>query len=254
MRITIDTDAKTIVDEITGKTTQLYSTEGFEAISKLWLKVGWNEKHVYTFSWMGRPIIQLPEDMIRVQEAIFQVRPTVIIETGIAHGGSLIYSASLLKMMDIDGRVIGVDIDIRPHNRKAIEEHPLFPYITLIEGSSVAPDIVAQVKGRVRPEDKVLIVLDSNHSRQHVADELEAYCELVTKGSYIVATDGIMQDVYDVPRGTPSWDKDNPVTAAHEFLERHQEFVLEAPPWLFNESDLTTSINTHYPDAWLKRT
>ncbi|MFN0279625.1 MAG: cephalosporin hydroxylase family protein [Pyrinomonadaceae bacterium] len=254
MRITIDTNANNIVDDSTGDTIQLYSAEGFETISKLWLKVGWNEKHVYTFSWMGRPIIQLPEDMIRVQEAIFQVRPTVIIETGIAHGGSLIYSASLLKMMDIDGRVIGVDIDIRPHNRKAIEEHQLFQYITLIEGSSVASDIVAQVKNLVGPEDNVLIILDSNHSRQHVADELEAYSDLVTKGSYIVATDGIMQDVYDVPRGTPSWQEDNPVTAVREFLERHPEFVLEAPPWLFNESELTQNINTHYPDAWLKRT
>ncbi|MBP6004846.1 MAG: cephalosporin hydroxylase family protein [Pyrinomonadaceae bacterium] len=253
MKITIDTDAGTIVDDTTGDTIQLFSTQGFEAISKLWLKVGWNEKHVYTFSWMGRPIIQLPEDMIRVQEAIFQVRPTVIIETGIAHGGSLIYSASLLKMMGIDGRVIGVDIEIRPHNRKAIEEHQLFSYITLIEGSSVATDIVAQVKSLVGPDDRVLIILDSNHSRQHVGDELEAYCDLVTKGSYIVATDGIMQEVFDVPRGTPSWDKDNPVTAAHEFLERHPEFVLETPPWLFNESELTQNINTHYPDAWLKR-
>lgn len=253
MKITIDTDGQSIYNEQSGETLPLYSTEGFEIISKLWLKVGWNEKHVYTFSWMGRPIIQLPEDMIRVQEAIFQIKPTVIIETGIAHGGSLIYSASLLKTMGIEGRVIGVDIEIRPHNRKAIEEHFLFPYITLIEGSSTAPEIVGQVKSLIEPNDKVLVILDSNHSRRHVLDELEAYCDLVSRGSYIVATDGIMREVYDVPRGISSWDEDNPVSAAHDFLNRHSEFVLETPPWLFNESDLSKNINTHYPDAWLKR-
>lgn len=253
MKLTIDTNEQTILNEENGESISLYSTEGFKAISKLWLKVGWNEKHVYTFSWMGRPIIQLPEDMIRVQEAIFQVKPTVIVETGIAHGGSLIYSASLLKTMDIAGRVIGVDIEIRPHNRKAIEEHFLFPYITLIEGSSTAPEIVRQVKDLINPDDVVLVILDSNHSRQHVLDELDAYCDLVTKGSYIVATDGIMQDVYDVPRGTANWDKDNPVSAAHDFLANHPEFTLENPQWLFNESELNENINTHYPDAWLRR-
>ena len=253
MKITIDTDGQSIYNEQSGETLSLYSTAGFEIISKLWLKVGWNEKHIYTFSWMGRPIIQLPEDMIRVQEAIFQVKPTVIIETGIAHGGSLIYSASLLKTMGIEGRVIGVDIEIRPHNRKAIEEHFLFPYITLIEGSSTAPEIVGQVKSLIEPNDKVLVILDSNHSRQHVSDELESYCGLVSKGSYIVATDGIMREVFDVPRGTCSWNEDNPVSAAHDFLANHPEFVLEKPEWLFNESDLSENINTHYPDAWLKR-
>lgn len=253
MKINIDTDKQTIFNEENGETLQLYSTEGFKTISKIWMKVGWNEKHIYTFSWMGRPIIQLPEDMIRVQEAIFQVKPTVIVETGIAHGGSLIYSASLLKMMGIEGRVIGVDIEIRPHNREAIEEHFLFPYITMIEGSSTAPEIVSQVEDLIKSDDKVLVILDSNHLRQHVYDELEAYCDLVTKDSYIVATDGIMQEVYDVPRGTLSWDKDNPVTAVHDFLAKHSEFVLETPEWLFNESDLNTNINTHYPDAWLKR-
>lgn len=253
VKITIDTDKGTIHNEENGVSTPLYSVEGFKTISNIWLKVGWNERHVYTFSWMGRPIIQLPEDMVRVQEAIYQIQPTVIIETGIAHGGSLIYSAGLLKMMEIEGRVIGVDIEIRPHNMKAIEEHLLFPLITLIEGSSTDPDIVAKVKQQVKPEDKVLIILDSNHSRQHVLDELEAYCGLVTKDSYIVATDGIMRDVYDVPRGTSSWDTDNPVSAAHDFLKDHREFVLESPAWPFNESEFTDNINTHYPDAWLRR-
>lgn len=253
MKITIDTEKQTIFDETKGESVPLYSSEGFKIISKIWLKVGWNEKHVYTFSWMGRPIIQLPEDMIRVQEAVFQVKPTVIVETGIAHGGSLIYSASLLKTMGIEGQVIGVDIEIRPHNRKAIEDHFLFPYITMIEGSSTAPEIVQQVKDKIKPDDKVLVILDSNHLRDHVYNELEAYCGLVSKDSYIVATDGIMQDVYDVPRGTSSWNTDNPVSAVQDFLKKHPEFVLETPKWLFNESDLSENTNTHYPDAWLRK-
>ena len=253
MKISIDTEKQVITNQESGETTPLYSKEGFEAVSKIWLKVGWNEKHIYTFTWMGRPIIQLPEDMIRVQEAIFQIKPTVILETGIAHGGSLIDSASLLKTMEIKGRVIGVDIEIRPHNRKAIEEHFLFPYITLIEGNSVAPEIVEQVKSQIKPDDKVIVFLDSNHSRQHVLDELEAYCDLVSKDSYIVATDGIMEDLIDVPRGTASWDRDNPVEAVHDFLKTHPEFVQEEPGWLFNESALQSNINTHWNQAWLRR-
>lgn len=252
MRITIDTEEQTITDD-TDKKIPLYSTEGFEAVSSLWLKVGWNQKHVYTFSWMGRPIIQLPEDMVRAQEAIFQIKPTVIIETGIAHGGSLIYNAGLLKTMGIDGRVIGVDIEIRAHNRKAIEEHFLFPYITLVEGSSTDPGIVGRVAESIRPDDKVIVFLDSNHSKAHVLAELEAYCDMVTPGSYIVATDGVMLTVADVPRAGENWDEDNPVAAVREFLKTHPEFEPEEPKWPFNESELGRNINTHWNEAWLKR-
>src|SRR5512143_3749778 len=137
MRITIDTEAQTLhCDDAAGsRTLPLYSDRAFELLSRQWLKVGWNQKYPYTFSWMGRPIIQLPEDIVRIQEVVYRVKPDVVIETGVAHGGSLILSASLCKLLG-NGRVIGVDIDIRPHNRKAIEAHELFPLITLIEGSS----------------------------------------------------------------------------------------------------------------------
>jgi cephalosporin hydroxylase len=250
---------KLIIDTITGEITGdgekvgLYTDEGFKILSKLWLKVGWNQKHIYTFTWLGRPIIQLPEDMIRMQEAVFQIKPTLIIETGIAHGGSLIFNASLLKAMGIEGRVIGIDIDIRAHNRKAIEEHFLFPYITLIEGSSVAPEVVEQVRNLVKPDDVVLVILDSNHLKAHVLAELEAYAPMVTKNSYIVATDGIMRDLTDVPRGLPEWENNTPADAAREFAASRPEFALDTPDWLFNESNLTENINTHYPEAWLKR-
>ncbi len=190
MKLILDTEAKTLTMDDAGQTKvlDLYSKAAFEAISREWVRVGWNQKYQYTFSWMGRPVIQLPDDMIRMQEAIFQIKPDVIIETGVAHGGSLIFYSSLCKAME-KGRVIGIDIEIRLHNRAAIEAHPLSDRITLIEGSSTAPEIVAQVKSLVKPGETVLVILDSNHSYAHVADELEAYADLVTPGSYIVATD-----------------------------------------------------------------
>ena len=253
MKITIDTEQNTLVYDENGqqKFLGLYTKEAFELISSYWVKIGWDQKYAYNFTWMGRPIIQLPEDMIRIQEVIYQVKPDVIIETGIAHGGSLIYYASLFKAMG-KGRVIGVDIEIRPHNRKAIEEHELFPLITLIEGSSTDSAILNQVKSLVSPGEVVLIILDSNHTKAHVADELEAYHDLVTPGSYLVATDGIMKDLYDVPRGNPEWIWDHPTAAAAEFAEKHPEFVLEQPKWPFRESDLTENV-THWPGAWLRR-
>ena len=253
MKLVIDTKQKTLTYHEDDADTQLelYSEQAFELLSKVWLKVGWNQKYVYTFSWMGRPIIQLPDDLLRIQEVIYQIRPDVIIETGIAHGGSLVFYASLLKAMG-RGRVIGVDVEIRPHNRKAIEAHELFSLISLVDGSSVDPDIVQQVKMMVRPGEKVLVILDSNHTHAHVLEELEAYHSLVTPGFYLVATDGIMQDVHDTPRGRPEWAENNPASAALEFVLRHPEFVIEQPPRVFNESELTNNI-THWPGAWLKR-
>ncbi len=253
MRLIVDTDTRELRIEQAGsvETIPLYSREAFERISDEWVRVGWDQKYSYTFSWMGRPIIQLPEDMIRIQEVLYAVRPDVIIETGVAHGGSLVYYASLCKAMD-RGRVIGVDIEIRPHNRKAIEEHPLSSRIALIEGSSTDAATVATVRSHLRLGETVLILLDSNHSRDHVAAELEAYAPLVSVGSYLVATDGIMREVAGVPHGQPSWMEDNPASAAHDFAARHPEFVLEQPEWPFNESALTRNV-THWPDAWLRR-
>jgi cephalosporin hydroxylase len=254
MKITIDTELKRLVQETAEDRIELdlYSKQAFEIISQQWLKVGWNEKYPYTFTWMGRPIIQLPEDMIRMQEVIYRIRPDVIIETGVAHGGSLIYYASLCKAMET-GRVVGIDIEIRPHNRKAIEHHELSQFITLIEGSSISSDVVHEVQSLVREGESVLVILDSNHSKQHVMEELELYHGLVTQGSYIVATDGSMKDLYDVPRGKAEWTWDQPTAAALAFATKHPEFLIEQPPWPFNESKLTDNI-THWPGAWLRRT
>jgi cephalosporin hydroxylase len=253
LRVAIDTDRKTleVIDGDRSRTMPLYSKEAFEIVSREWVRIGWNEKYPYTFSWMGRPVIQLPEDMIRIQEVIYAVKPDVILETGIAHGGSLIFYASLCKAMEA-GRVIGIDIEIRPHNRAAIEAHELSPYVTLIEGSSTDPLTVERARALIRPGETALVILDSCHTKDHVAAELAAYATFVSPGSYIVATDGVMRDVADAPRGKAEWSWDNPSEAAAEFAAANPEFVLADPARPFNESDLTEPV-THWPGAWLRR-
>ena len=253
MEVAVDTDLNllSITDGGQSKTCDLYSKDAFEKLSHIWLKMSWQQKYSYTFTWLGRPIIQHPEDMVRMQEVICTLAPDVIVETGVAQGGSLVFSASLLKALG-KGRVIGVDIEIRPHNRTAIEAHPLADMITLIEGDSTAASVVDSVRALIAPGDKVLVILDSDHSRRHVLNELQAYWPLVSVGSYIVATDGIMQWLDDVPRGKSEWKTDNPVSAVHDFLATNDRFELSLPPWRFNESALDAPI-TAYPDAWLKR-
>lgn len=230
----------------------LGSPEGFALVSRAWLRAGWDAKYVYSFSWMGRPIIQLPEDMLRIQEVIVAVRPTLVIETGVAHGGSLVFYASLLKMMDLPGRVVGIDVEIRPHNRRALEAHPLSAYLTLVEGSSIAPETVARIRAAVAPDDRVLVVLDANHSKAHVRAELEAYGPLVSPGSYIVATDGIMHWLGNAPRTASDWAWNNPREAAREFLADHAEFELAVPAPPFNEG-IDYEPVTYWPQAWLRR-
>lgn len=253
MRITLDSEQRQVEIEDGGqrRTVPLYSPASFEALSRWWVKVGWALRYSYAFSWMGRPIIQLPEDVLRIQEVIYAVRPDILVETGVAHGGSLILYASLFKALG-KGRVVGVDIEIRPHNRAAIEGHPLGSLVTLLEGDSTDPDLVALVRAEVSPQDTVMVVLDSDHSRRHVLRELNAYAPLVTPGSYIVATDGIMHDLADVPGGRPSWSHDNPLEAARQFAAQHPDFALVRPPRAFNESG-TGYTPTYWPEAYLQR-
>lgn len=253
MRLIIDTDARTVVEESAGgrRELPLDSPDAFRLLSRQWLTVGWTQKYSYSFTWMGRPIIQLPEDMVRIQEVIFQVRPDVIVETGIAHGGSLIYYASLCKAMD-HGRVVGIDVEIRPHNRRAIESHFLSDYVSLVEGSSTAPDVVAAVKDVIRPGERVLVLLDSDHSKAHVLNELKAYAPMVSVGSYVVAADGVMADVAGRPGSRPGWEWDNPAEAAREFAQLDPRFQLEEPPLLFNEGAVTQRV-TYWPSAYLRR-
>jgi cephalosporin hydroxylase len=251
MKLTIDTESRVLRIEGEARECDLYSPEAFRVLSDLWLKVGWALKYSYSFSWFGRPVIQLPEDLVRMQELIYTLKPDVLIETGVAHGGSLVFYASLFESLG-KGHVVGVDVEIRPHNRAALESHPLRKRISLIEGDSTNAETLRRVGAHVREDHTVMVVLDSNHTRAHVARELEAFAPLVSARSYIVVTDGVMQDLAEVPGGEPSWREDNPQRAARDFLARHPEFVLEEPKPVFDESRHQVRL-TYWPSAYLRR-
>jgi cephalosporin hydroxylase len=242
--ISFDEEAGLLTVERDGATHTytLDQPEAFEIVSDLWLRAGWCVKHAYTLTWMGRPVIQLPEDLLRLQELVHRVGPDVIVETGVAHGGSLVFHAGLCKQLG-RGRVIGVDIEIRPHNREAIEAHPLAPLIELIEGDSADPEVAADVRSRVQPGEKVLVILDSNHTKDHVLAELEAYAPLVAPGSYLVAMDGhVMERAVGLPRSAPDWATNNPNAAVAEFVRTHPDFMLDDPEFLFDESLISRGV------------
>ena len=215
------------------------------------LKASLAPKYSYNFSWLGRPIIQYPQDMIAMQEIIWDVRPDLIIETGIAHGGSLIFSAAMLELVSvctgIEGEVLGIDIDVRPHNRKAIEEHPLSKRITMIEGSSIDAEIFRQVNEKSKDKKRILICLDSNHTHEHVLAELELYAPLTTVGSYCVVFDTVVEDMPKELSGDRPWGPgNNPKTAVHQFLKKHPEFEIDKNI----DNKLLISVA---PDGYLKR-
>lgn len=231
-------------------------------LSRDWLESSMAAKYVYNFDWLGRPIIQYPQDMVAMQELIWAIKPDLIIETGIAHGGSLILSASMLAILDMcdaieagsimdpgvsKRKVIGIDIDIRPHNRTAIEAHPMSSRIKMIEGSSIDPEIVAEVKAAAEGHQRVLVCLDSMHTHDHVLAELNAYADLVTPGSYCVVFDTFVEDM--PPRFFPDrpWNVgDNPKTAVWEYLKSHPEFEID-------KSIQHKLLITVAPDGYLKR-
>lgn len=193
--------------------------------TKFWMDNAHRLKYSYHFSWLGRPIIQYPQDMVAMQEIIWEVRPDLIIETGIAHGGSLIFSASMLALLEMSAKikrskVLGVDIDIREHNRIEIEKHPLADRIQMLQGSSINEDIIEQVHEFAKGYNNVMIFLDSNHTHVHVLEELKAYAPLVTKGSYCVVFDTIIEDMPEDMFPDRPWGKgDNPKTAIWEYLK-----------------------------------
>lgn len=219
-------------------------------------------KYSYNFSWLGRPIIQYPQDIAAMQELIWEVKPDLIVEAGIAHGGSLILSASMLALLDlteaIEGgytldprtsrrRVLGVDIDIREHNRHAIEAHPMASRISMIQGSSIAPEVVEQVRAFAENYSRVLVCLDSNHTHDHVLAELEAYASLTSVGSYCVVFDTVVEDMPGSMFPDRPWGPgDNPKTAVHQFLKSHPEFEIDRS--IQNKLLLTVA-----PDGYLRR-
>ncbi|PJE38112.1 cephalosporin hydroxylase [Pseudooceanicola lipolyticus] len=213
------------------------------AASNAWMRLVNAKKYSYTYTALGRPIIQYPQDMVAMQELIWEVRPDLIIETGIAHGGSLILSAAALAMLDMcdaisagknidpsksERKVIGIDIDIRAHNKAAIEAHPMASRIQMIEGSSIAPETIEKVKNAARGYKTVLVSLDSNHTHDHVLAELEAYAPMTTKGSYCVVFDTVIEDLPAEMFGDRPWAPgDNPKTALHAWLKDHPEFEID---------------------------
>jgi cephalosporin hydroxylase len=253
MKLVIDTVAGTLTEAVDGAETSvgLFTKTAFEALSREWLRVGWSLKYYHNFSWFGLPILQFPEDLLRLQEVIYQVRPSVIVETGVFRGGSLLFHATLCQALG-QGRVIGIDREIAEADRAVISRHLLGSRITLLEGDSTDPAIVSELARIIGDSEPVLVILDSCHTGEHVTRELECYSRFVSRGSYIIATDGIMRDLADVPGGMPAWKSDNPFAAATEFAARHREFCQEPPPWLFRDGPLTENV-TYWPGAWLKR-
>jgi len=243
---------------INGSEIELFSPEGFKVLSDLWLKVGWDQKYLYGFSWLGRPIIQNPDDMVRMQEVIYDLKPDLIIETGVAHGGSVIFYASLLEMIG-KGRVLGIDIEVREHNLKAIMDHKLSKLIDLEIGSSIDKKLVDKVSKKIKTDDKVLVILDSAHDYKHVKQELELYSPLVSKNSYIVVTDGSQEFLHDTPRAkldypgyVDSWELNNPKKAAEDFVKENKEFIIHEPTFPFNEGQINFRV-THWPSAFIRK-
>ena len=226
------------------------------------LKVGDAGPYLYNFTWQGRPIIQYPQDIIAMQELIWEVKPDLIIETGIAHGGSLIFSASMLSQLDMcdaiesgemidpkvsKRKVLGIDIDIREHNRKEIEKHPMSSRIKMLQGSSVDPDIIAQVKAIAKNYSRVMVCLDSNHTHEHVLAELEAYAPLISIGSYCIAFDTVIEDMPTNSFPDRPWSVgNNPKTAVWEYLKTHSEFEID-------KNIQHKLLITVAPDGFLKR-
>ena len=243
---------ETFKKQINNNIKRLGEDKDVQGLSRVWSRETNRNGYTYNFSWMGRPIIQYPQDIVAMQELIWLTQPDLIIETGIAHGGSLIFSASMLELNAAcrgkkNARVLGVDIDIREHNRAAIEAHPLARRIDMIQGSSIAPEIVAQVKEAAKGQESILVILDSNHTHDHVLAELEAYAPLVTPGNYCVVFDTLIEDMpAEFFPDRPWGPGDNPKTAVWEYLKSHSEFEVD-------QSIPHKLLITVAPDGYLKR-
>lgn len=222
----------------------IYSEEGFQVLSGLWTRSGWQQRLSYELTWLGIPIIQMPEDLLMMQELIYKLRPDVLVETGTAHGGTAVFYASIMELLG-RGRVISIDVEIRKYNRLAILSHPLSRRITLLEGSSTDAATLQKLETLIQPGESVLVALDSNHSLEHVSAELQAYSRLVTPGSYLVVFDGVMAMLTDAPGGKPEWEGDNPSLAVEQFISSQPQF--ERDPY-YNRLAVT-----YCPGGFLKR-
>jgi len=254
--------------------TSLSSDRDMHDLSRIWLRDTLKHRYSYNFTWMSRPIIQYPQDIVAMQELIWSVKPDLIIETGIAHGGSLIFSASMLALLDMadamengvsidpkksNRKVLGIDIDIREHNRIAIEEHPMSSRIQMIQSSSIAPEIIDQVKEIANYYNRILVCLDSNHTHDHVLSELEAYASLTSVGSYCVVFDTVIEDLPDKMSPDRPWGKgNNPKTAVYEYLRRLESRKLTSADENAIEFEVASEIDSKLlisvaPSGYLRR-
>jgi cephalosporin hydroxylase len=233
-------------NEVQANIAALGRNERAKALSIEWLRCVAEDKYSYNFSWMGVPIIQFPQDIVAMQELLWRVKPDLVIETGVARGGSVIFYASMLELIG-KGEVLGIDIDIRSHNREAIESHPMHKRISLLEGSSISDETAERVKAVASKAETVLVVLDSNHTHEHVLRELELYAPLVSPGSYCVVFDTVVEDVPDEDFPDRPWGKgNNPKTAVWAFLEANRHFEIDVD--IHNKLQVTVA-----PDGYLKR-
>jgi len=219
---------KQFQSEVNSSIHQLGRDQTLKRLAMEFVSKSVRHKYAYNFTWLGRPIIQYPQDMVVVQELIWKVKPDLIIETGIAHGGSLILSASILELIGGRGRVVGIDIDIRAHNRRAIEQHRLAKRITLIEGSSIDERVIQQIRKIATGKKRVMVFLDSSHAHDHVLRELELYHPFVSKGSYLVVFDTVVEDLPAGAVRNRPWGKgSNPKTAVRKFLRGNHKFMVD---------------------------
>ena len=239
-----DGSTVSLSDGDTVTTVDLYSWDGLELLSALWTKVAYTHRVMYEPTWMGVPIIQLPGDMVVMQELIWKIRPDVIVECGLAHGGAAVLYASICEMIG-HGRIIGIDVDIRKHNRVVLENQPMAHRIELIEGSSIDPETVERVLQSVAGAGTVLVVLDSKHTTEHVYKELQLYSPMVTPGSYLVAMDGVQAFFWDGPTGKPEWRDNSPLHALRRFISETKDFRVDDH---YCRLQITTS-----PEGFLRR-
>ena len=202
---------------------ELYTPEGLELATELWVKSSFHHRVMYEPTWLGIPIIQYPNDIVMMQELLWKFRPDFVVETGVAHGGASILYASIMELLG-KGKVIGVDIEIHKYNRLAINSHPLSRRIELIEGSSIDSEVVEDVRNRINADREVIVVLDSNHSYEHVLAEMELYGKFISPGGYMVVMDSVQEMLQDTPTGSKNWKHDNPLAAIRTFLSKHPEW------------------------------
>jgi len=252
MKLLINTSTKKvhITKEYSKLNLSLYSKKAFNSLSNFWLEYIWNQKYTYRFTWLGFPIIQLPDDIINIQELIYKERPKYIVETGVAHGGSIIFYASLVKLLNLK-KVIGIEKKIKKKNLTNLQKDPLKNYFKIMQGDSTSEEIVKKVKSIIK-KNKTLVILDSNHSSEHVYKELVAYSNILQKKSLIVATDGIVDFMQFAPRRLKYNKKGGPILAIKKFLSENKKFKQINPTNLFNESNVDQNV-THWQNGWIRK-